>query len=130
MNFVDPSGLWRWWLPSDFLYHLPIEDHYKQIILNPSKQLEFPIPGTGFRHPDMFNSMTGDVYEIEPIFLKGNGMRQVIGYVGVLNIAAAAGRLNDAYNGRYLGIFSYDWNRTSFHVGTRFKIGRGNIENH
>lgn len=66
----------------------------------------------------MFNSLTGDVYEIEPIFLKRNGMRQVLGYAGDLNVAAAVGRLNDAYNGRYLGIFPYDWNTTSFHVGT------------
>ncbi len=62
INYSDPNGYWRWWT-SNSLFHMPIEDYYEQGfgILNPNKQLEYPVPGTPFRHVDMFNSLFGDV---------------------------------------------------------------------
>ncbi|MBN1659335.1 MAG: RHS repeat-associated core domain-containing protein, partial [Anaerolineae bacterium] len=45
VGYVDPTGLWRWWLTSS-RYHLLIEHWYEQLVfLNPDKQLEYPIPG-------------------------------------------------------------------------------------
>lgn len=113
INFVDPTGMWRWWL-AEPMYHTPIENYYESMYgLNPSKQLEYPIPGTPFRHPDMFNSLTGDVYEIEPIFLVTSGGIQVRGYVNDLSFAATSNLL---LGSNYFGSV-FDWNKTPFHVG-------------
>ena len=96
------------------MYHMPIEDYYEAMYgFNPSKQLEYPVPGTPFRHPDMFNSLTGDVYEIEPILLIASGAIQVQGYVADLSIAAQANLLL----GNHLLGGDYDWNQTPFHIG-------------
>jgi RHS repeat-associated protein len=107
VNYIDPTGLWRWWMPSDKIYHLPIENYYMGADIA-NRQLEYPIPLTPFRHPDMFNSSTGDVYEIEPIYLVPGGVAQVMGYVNDLNNAALAQQLKGPF---------YDWNRTVFHIG-------------
>jgi hypothetical protein len=105
--------MWRWW-GTGSLYHLLIENYYEVSPLNPMKQLEFPIPLTPRRHPDMFNSLTGDVYEIEPWFKRRQGAAQVVGYVNDLHRAAQTGLLT----GKYLGITPYNWNTTPFHIGT------------
>jgi hypothetical protein len=81
---------------------------------NPNKQLEFYIPGTPRRHPDMFNSLLGDVYEIEPWFLESHALPQVQGYVFDLLSAAGRGDLTK----KYLGIIPTNWNKTPFHIGT------------
>ena len=112
INYVDPTGYWRW-QRSEPIYHTPIENYYELAPVNPTKQIEFHIPGT-LRHPDMFNSLTGDVYEIEPVTNIGAGARQVWGYVADLSRAARGGLLDDWY----LGIVPYNWNNTPFHVGT------------
>jgi hypothetical protein len=106
--------MWRWWL-AEPMYHMPIEDYYEAMFgLNPGIQLEYKIPGTPFRHPDMFNSVSGDVYEIEPIFLKLVGATQVQGYVADLNLAAQANLLV----GIHLLGGNYDWHRTHFNIGS------------
>jgi RHS repeat-associated protein len=111
-NYTDPTGMWRWWLtPST--YHFLIENYYETFPLNSMRQLEYPIPLTPWRHADMFNSATGDVYEIEPWFAKHQGAAQVVGYVADLSNAAAAEKLA----GKWLGI-RYNWNGTPFRVGT------------
>jgi RHS repeat-associated protein len=112
VNFIDPSGLWRWRLPGN-IYHLFIEQYYEGVPTNPTKQLEFPIPGTPFRHPDMFNSVLGDVYEIEPWYLQSMGSIQVNGYVTDLQVASRIGSLSGSYFGN-----PYNWNLTPFHMGT------------
>ena len=112
VTYVDPTGMWRWWA-GPRPYHFLVENYYEGSPLNPSKQLEYPIPGTPHRHPDMFNSVTGDVYEIEPWFSQSTGAAQVTEYV--VDLLAAAGR--GALAGKYLGI-PYNWNLTPFHVGT------------
>jgi len=114
VGFVDPSGMWRWGATGS-IYHTLIEEWYEWPLplINPAKQLEYSIPGTPFHRPDMFNSVTGDVYEIEPWFNRASGRVQVAGYVSELLTAASAGRLL----GTYFGI-PYDWNATPFHIAT------------
>ena len=112
VNYVDPTGLWRWYWTGS-VYHYEIEKYYEGSPFNPAKQLEYPIPGTPHRHADMFNSITGDVYEIEPWFLRNAGAVQVTGYVSDLEAAAIRGDLTDAYFG-----LPFDWNQTLFRVGT------------
>jgi RHS repeat-associated protein len=113
-TYVDPGGTWRWY-STFWIYHLLIEAHYEGTLLglNPFRQLEYPIPGTPHRHADMFDSVTGDVYEIEPAGGFSEGVRQVKGYVADLRAAAGAGDLT----GRYFGV-PYNWNATLFHIGT------------
>ncbi len=66
VNFFDPTGMWRWQL-AEPVFHTSIEDHYEGMGgSNPDRQLEYRIPPAR-RHPDMFNSSKGDVYEIEPV---------------------------------------------------------------
>jgi hypothetical protein len=113
VNYSDPTGLWRWWSSSS-LYHIIIEQYYEGFPTNPTKQLEFPIPGTPFRHPDMFNSVLGDVYEIEPWYLESAALGQINGYVTDLSAASSGGRLKGIYP---LFGQAYDWNRTPFKVG-------------
>lgn len=109
---MDPTGYWRWWLSGN-IYHTMIEPWYEGSLTNPSKQLEIPIPLTPFRHPDMFNSILGDIYEIEPWYLQSAAFPQVLGYRADLWVAARQGSLMETY----LGI-PYNWNATVFHVGT------------
>jgi hypothetical protein len=104
--------MWRWWATSS-IYHTLIEAHYEVSPLNESVQLEYPIPGTPFRHPDMFNAMTGDVYEIESCLSRATGVAQVEGYVADLLAAAGRGDLAGEYYGT-----PYNWNSTPFRVGT------------
>ncbi len=116
VNATDPTGHWRWGLTAS-PYHEEIEDYFEGSLLgtlNPSKQLEYRIPSAGGRHPDMFNSLSGDVYEIEPIGFEADGIRQVQEYVSDLLNAARNGELK----GTYFGVARYDWNRTLFHIGT------------
>jgi len=112
INYIDPSGLWRWGITPS-IYHSIIENYYEGLPTNPNKQLEFYIPGTPRHHPDMFNSLLGDVYEIEPWFLESNALPQVQGYVTDLLSAAGRGELTK----KYLGIIPTDWNKTPFHIG-------------
>ena len=128
INFTDPSGLWRWWpaitedpdIPVLFTYHWEVENHYEGTLfgaVNPAKQLEYIIPGTPRRRPDMFNSMTGDLYEVEPWFLANSprhGAVQAAGYVTDLLAAASKGELT----GTYGLVAAYDWNLTPYHLGT------------
>jgi len=76
VNYTDPLGYWRWWLTGS-RYHFLIEQFYEGFPTNSSKQLEYPIPGTPFRHADMFNSVTGDIYEIEPWYKNYQALPQV-----------------------------------------------------
>ena len=114
VNYADPTGMWWWWMSSS-RYHWLTELWYSNVsFLDPDKQIEYPIPGTPFRHPDMFNSKFGDVYEIEPWFKYAEGMNQVLGYVQDLKNAALAGLLT----GNHILGGPYNWNMTPFHVGT------------
>lgn len=119
VSFVDRNGLWRWALTSS-IYHMLVENHYEGTpggLLKPNKQLEYRIPGTR-RRPDMFNSLTGDVFEVEPWFLANSsrhGTSQALSYVNELMIAAAAGSLE----GEYLFGIPYNWNSAPFHLGIR-----------
>lgn len=64
----------------------------------------------------MFNSVWGDVYEIEPWYLEVQGQGQVIGYVSELYAAAQPAQL---LKGEYwLTGDPYDWNETPFRIGT------------
>ena len=115
VNFGDPSGLWRWAL-STGVYHNFIEPFYEGTRLglgNPSKQLEYSIPHVGTR-PDMFNSVTGDIYEIKPWFQQAAAAIQVQAYRTGLLAAAATGSLQGISP---FGI-PYNWNSTPFRVGT------------
>jgi len=129
ITFADPSGRWRWWpsftddpdIPVFFTYHWEVENYYEGTLfgtMNPSKQLEYTIPGTR-RRPDMFNSVTGDVYEVEPWFLahsSHHGVTQANSYVVDLITASQRHLLS----GSYAGIVQYDWNSTAFHLGLGF----------
>lgn len=86
---------------------------YEGLPTNPTKQLEYPIPGTPFRRPDMFNSTLGDVYEIEPWYQQSTGLVEVSGYVADLLAAAGRGSLT----GSYFGV-PFNWNLVPFRVGT------------
>ncbi|NMC13397.1 MAG: hypothetical protein GYA34_11015 [Chloroflexi bacterium] len=100
-------------MSSDPIYHMIIENYYGLAGGHPYKQLEYPIPNKPLRIPDMFNSKTGDVYEIEPIYLKSQGKIQVKDYVYDLAAAGEVGLLEGTY-----GFFKYNWNKTPFHIGT------------
>jgi RHS repeat-associated protein len=117
-NYTDPAGLWRWWATPS-LYHEMVENYYEGTwgFFNPFKQLEYPIPGTPFRHADMFNSALGDVYEVEPWFNRAAGANQVANYVTDLQRAAAPP--NSLLQGKYwLTGAPYNWNNAPFHIGT------------
>jgi RHS repeat-associated protein len=113
-SYVDPTGKWLWYPPPE-PYHFLIEAYYEGSLffINPIRHLEYPIPGTPRRHPDMFDSVTGAVYEIEPCYSRSEGLGQVKDYVADLLRAKAMGALK----GRHL-LGRYDWNSTPFHVGT------------
>jgi len=101
IGFSDPTGRIRWAMPGgpQPWYHMVVEDHYE--FGYPAggspfgfffKQLEYRIPaglGAG-RRPDMFNSLTGDVYEVEPVYntRPPHGQVQAQAYVDWLNDAA------------------------------------------
>jgi RHS repeat-associated protein len=87
ISYTDPSGYWRWMYSSSG-YHNIIESYYQGLQFS-TKQLEFPIPGTPFRRADMFNSVSGDIYEIEPWYLQAAALPQTNGYVADLSRAAA-----------------------------------------
>jgi hypothetical protein len=61
----------------------------------------------------MFNSALGDVYEVEPWYLRSHAFPQASGYVTDLLNAAVSFSLT----GDWFGV-PYDWNSTQFHVGT------------
>jgi len=110
VNYLDPTGHIRWHFSSDPLYHQQIEDEYGHrgfgiAWFNPNKQLEYRIPGFGLTI-DMFNSFTGDVFEIEPVGNLQEGYEQVINYADKLNYAAENNNL------------PFTWNNTFFHSGT------------
>jgi RHS repeat-associated protein len=113
-NHSDPAGMYRWGVTFDIPpYHFLIENWYEQLpLVNPNKQIEYHIPNTGGRHADMFNSVTGDVYEIEPWDKFKDGALQVTGYVQDLQRASSLKSLV----GWYAGI-QYDWNNTEFRAG-------------
>lgn len=123
VNFIDPTGMWRWGLPSS-LYHILVENHYEGTAMgyyNPMKQLEYRIPGIGGKNKwhrvDMFNSFTGEVYEVEPWFLAnsnapGHGVQQAAQYVLELGFA------RDRLFGDYIDGSQYNWGNVPFHLGT------------
>jgi RHS repeat-associated protein len=116
VNVTDPTGMWRWRVSSGSIYHDLIENHYEGTpggLANPDKQLEYTIPSIR-RRPDMFNSVIGDVYEIEPWFKAYEAAPQAYGYV--TDLTQATQRENGLV-GSYRGI-PYDWNLTPFHLGT------------
>jgi RHS repeat-associated protein len=116
-TYVDPTGMWRW-ADAAFVYHRVIEDYYALTPENPYRQLEYPIPGTPHHRPDMFDSETGDVYEIKAWFEQAQGVVQVKMYVAELLAAATRGELAGEKLGR-----AYNWNSTPFHPGTRINWG-------
>jgi hypothetical protein len=77
--------------------------------------LEYPIPGTPFWRPDILNVVTGDIYEIKPVFpwSIARGALQVARYETALLRASRYGWLS----GSYVGI-PFNWNTVPFHVGT------------
>jgi RHS repeat-associated protein len=113
-NYSDPAGMYRWGVTFDIPpYHFLIENWYEQLpLVNPNKQIEYHIPNTGGRHADMFNSVTGDVYEIEPWNNFAEGARQVTDYVQDLQRARRLKSLVGWYGG-----IQYDWNNTIFRPG-------------
>jgi RHS repeat-associated protein len=117
VNYFDPTGMWRW-RGSGNIYHDLVEFHYEGWVWGGSsiKQLEYTIPASGQRRVDMFNAYTGDVYEVEPIYLAfspSHGIAQASRYVDLLNNARRNGMLYGDYFGTY-----YNWNHTYFHLGT------------
>ena len=113
VNFIDPSGWWRWRLTSS-IYHLTIENFYEGTPFNPSKHSEYTIPSFWTR-PDIFNSVTGALFEIEPWFLANStshGVSQAMKYVVQMNMASDTNLLE----GKYFGI-PYNWNETTFRLG-------------
>jgi RHS repeat-associated protein len=116
VRYVDPTGLWRWALTGS-TYHFLIENYYQGNIFNPNKQLEYWIR-SAHRRVDMFNSLTGDVYEIEPTGKQAEGASQVIDYVSLLQTAAAAGQLKGVYDRLPFYRQEYNWNSTPFHIGS------------
>jgi RHS repeat-associated protein len=123
INYVDPTGMYRWRFSSDPVYHRAIENEYASrgfgtmgLFLNPNKQLEYTIPGVGKR-PDMFNSLTGDVFEIEPISHILEGQKQLLNYVVLLQLNKSS------LHGSYLGQIPYDWTDTNFHLGFQSEWG-------
>lgn len=60
----------------------------------------------------MFNSLTGDIYEIEPWYLRSDALPQAMGYESDLQLASTLGALTGSYLGQH-----YNWNSTPFHVG-------------
>ena len=121
-NYVDPMGLWRWGLSSS-IFHDLIENQYEGTALglaNPIKQLEYRIPSTTPKNTwhkiDMFNSITGAVYEIEPWTLAystspNHGAQQALRYV--LELDSVKNRLVGNHNG-----IPYNWSLAPFHLGT------------
>jgi RHS repeat-associated protein len=127
INYIDPTGEYLWRIPSDPIYHFPIEIAYASrggygdmVGLNPNKQLEYTIRGAALR-PDMFNSLTGDVYEIEPIYNLNelDSRQQVTDYIVSLNNMRKNGKLSGVWN----GYVPYDWNGTYFHYGSEIEWG-------
>jgi RHS repeat-associated protein len=122
INYVDPSGRWLW--PGyRHRWHAAVGDWYMGVSVF-RKQLEFRIPKVNVNNSkywlkvDMFNSLTGDTWEIEPVNLAntpGHGVDQTIQYRDELNIAAKH-RLLDGY---FAGVFHYDWNNVKFRLGKR-----------
>lgn len=115
--------MYRWRFSSDPIYHQAIENEYASrgfgimgLFLNPNKQLEYTIPGVGKR-PDMFNSLTGDVFEIEPISNIPAGQIQLLDYVALLQLNRGS------LHGTYLGQIPYDWTSTNFHIGLQSEWG-------
>jgi RHS repeat-associated protein/uncharacterized repeat protein (TIGR01451 family) len=116
VNYADPTGMWRWALSSS-RYHTLVELWYERPpFLDPIRQIEYRIPNPPFGRPDMFNSLTGDVYEIEPWYKYTEGVAQVLRYMNELNSARIPPAL--LLQGTYLGAH-YDWNNTVFHEGSR-----------
>lgn len=120
ISYIDPTGFYVWRWSTDPLYHQRIENEWISrsglFVFDPNRQLEYTIPGIGIR-PDMFNSLTGEVYEIEPLNPINNiydGYVQVLGYIAALNDASIMGQLD----GHYLGI-PYNWNVRAFMEGGR-----------
>jgi hypothetical protein len=117
-NFTDPRGLWRWALTSS-IYHFLIENYYEGTfgLANPFRQLEYRIPVSGTR-VDMFDTLTGAVFEIEPWFLAystspRHGAQQALNYVLQLN----ASRNN--LRGTYYDGTPYDWRYATFRLGMK-----------
>jgi hypothetical protein len=74
--------------------------------------MEYRIPNYN-KIPDMFNSLTGDVYEVEPTYLINNpkhGVPQATGYVQLLHQARSMGLLPT-------NLFPNDWNIVNYHLG-------------
>ena len=127
VNYSDPSGMWRWKMlqydegdvPPTMLAHFLIENYYESTFLgvgNPFRQIEFPIPGTTYNRPDMFDIISGAIFEIEPEGLENSpnhGRSQALRYVDALIRA----RRNDQLNGYYLNIIYYNWWFTPFRLG-------------
>jgi RHS repeat-associated protein len=131
IGFLDPTGTLRWnaVTGANPWYRTQVEDYYMlhsgdwvDLLI---KQLEYSIPagsGTG-RKPDMFNSLTGDVYEVEPVYLMDNpnhGQAQAVQYVDWL-LEAASDRWRalptDPIPGGQ-GRAVIDWNEAPYHLGT------------
>ncbi|MCI0526643.1 MAG: RHS repeat-associated core domain-containing protein [Nitrospira sp.] len=112
INATDPTGLWIWGYPTGInnWYHYRIELHYEGAYgVNPDKQLEFTIPGFGTR-VDMFNSRSGDVYEIEPWFMRKKAQTEAS--EKTVQLRRARPHLNGVFQGQ-----PYNWTNTLFQLG-------------
>jgi RHS repeat-associated protein len=113
VNFSDPTGLWRW-ANATHLYHQLIEDGWYQPA--PAfRHVEFPIPGAGKEgatwRADMITSV-GAVFELEPIYNKAAGRREIIDKLHALRRA----------RGQYPEGIT-DWNRMQWHLGAQPEFG-------
>lgn len=121
---TDPTGRWIW----RGLYgvnprgyeHRVIERYYEGMDgENHHKQVEYHITGQGLR-PDMFNSVTGEVWEIEPIYNFKEAEEQLARYIVVLRDQAKGGDLTSEIKSRqFRGNFDqeYNWNTADFKRG-------------
>ncbi len=110
----------RWGFPSGVspFYHFFVENHFERLPLNPQRQLEFRIPGG---KADMFDSLTGEVFEIEPVGNEDEGAGQVRRYVAELAAAGERKQLTPVW----FGIARFHWNDIRWKPGGNAPPGWG-----
>jgi RHS repeat-associated protein len=134
INQIDPTGLWYWRVPGGGVSpgHAFVEVAYElrgNINVpgfNPNRQIEYTIPRSGRRRPDMFNSLTGAVFEVEPIYLMNSpshGQNQAQQYVTLLKNAANSNSLS-GYFTRLGPPEFFNWGSASYRLGVGLDWGQ------
>jgi RHS repeat-associated protein len=126
INVADPTGLreWkrsstRWERVAEKVYATSRPDiHF--IHLEPM----IPVPWGSFGRPDVLNSLTGDVYEVEPLHLLPVAFAEAIYYRDLLTWAGGGGY--NFWGRRVTGHWALprsdpnDWNLTTWQLGLPF----------